>query len=163
MPLFLSSAVAFDFRGEGDQMARLKTLPVSPTRLAWAEVAGSALVTLLFQALLLLALLLFGGLSPVHALLALVAYVPVTVGLLGAANLAHLLAPKAPFWTFLLQTAFLVLTGAVHLAVAWLLGRVGLRGAALLPPLFGVQLAATGATVALLGRAFARHDVGTSA
>jgi hypothetical protein len=167
MPLFLSSAVAFDFRGEADQMARLKTLPVVGWRLALAEVAGSAAVTLAFQVVLLVALVLFADLPPPYAVLALAAYVPVTVGLLAAANLAHLLAPKASFLTFLLQMGFLVANGLLHVLAALALHGAGLEGGGpvglRLVLHFALQVAATGGTLWLLGRVFDRYDVGTPA
>jgi hypothetical protein len=167
MPLFLSSAVAFDFRGEADQMARLKTLPVGGWRLALAEVAGSSVVTLAFQVVLLVALVAFADLPMRYAPLALAAYVPVTVGLLAAANLAHLLAPKASFMTFLLQMGFLVANGFLHAGAAVAMHEAGFDGDGTMPARlmvhFALQVAATAGTLWLVGRAFDRFDVGTPA
>jgi cadmium resistance protein CadD (predicted permease) len=154
--------VAFDFRGEAEQMGRLKTLPIPAWTLALAEVAGSAIVTLGFQVLLLTALVVFAGLAPTYALVAFAGYVPVTIGLLAAANLAHLLAPKATFLTFLLQMGFLVANALVHVLATLGLLSIGASGIGVFVPLFVLQVAVTGSVLWLVGKAFDRYDVSSS-
>ncbi len=157
-PLFLGTPLSFDFRGEKDHMSRLKTLPVSSTRLAAAEVAGPALVALVFQALLLAGFVAVDRLPLTWAPVALAAYAPLTAGLVAVSNLAHLLA-SGRLLAQVLQTAFVLADAVVLWATASLLRSLDVPWALLAPVLLAEQVGAVLAVLWLVGRAFRAYDV----
>ena len=59
--VFLTAMLPFDFRGDVDRMAYLKTLPLPPWRLAVGQVVAPVLIVTLLQ-WLVLAVLYFSGL-----------------------------------------------------------------------------------------------------
>ena len=157
-PFLLSSAFAFDFRSEANQVSRLKSLPVSPIGLAAAEVAVPTLLSLCVQALLLVIFTAMGRVRPELAPVALVAYVPVTAGFVSLANLAHFLAPRGSPLGTILQLLFLFGDVLVVGGIGFLLHELGLPAWILLLALFALQAAIVVGVLALLGAAFAEHD-----
>src|SRR5262249_37768955 len=105
-PFLLSSAFAFDFRGESTHVARLKALPVSAVGLAAAEIAAPTFLSLCVQLGLLLIFAALGFVEPLYVLPALVAYLPITAAFVALANLAHFLAPKGSPLGSILQILF---------------------------------------------------------
>lgn len=157
-PLFLSSSLTFDFRGEGAQLAALKALPCSRTAVAAAEVAVPSGIILVFQGLYLLALAVAGRAPPGWAALAWVGCIPVTAAMVAATNLAWLYGPKgagAP----LLQMLFLLADIAVLGLAGWALDALGAGPWGLGLGLALTQVAIVVGILALLGLAFGARDV----
>jgi hypothetical protein len=93
LSVFLTSLVPFDFRGDIDRIAYLKTLPLAPWRLALGQLLTPTLLLSLMQWLTLAVAV---GLSPSQAPLglAVAAYVPVfSFVIVGIENLLFLLFP----------------------------------------------------------------------
>jgi ABC-2 type transport system permease protein len=158
LPLFLSSTLSFDFRAEGLHMATLKSLPASPTRIAMAEVAGSSLVALVFQGVLLVALVAFADLPAAWAPLLYLAYVPTTVALLGTANLGFLLAGRAPGLQFLLQIACFAVDAVLLAGVGSLVHALGVGFEGMVLALATAQMGFALLVLRVVGAAFARYD-----
>lgn len=157
-PFLLSSAFAFDFRGESNHVALLKSLPVSATGLAAAEIFVPTLLSLAVQAALLLIFAATGRLPLAMVPPSLVAYVPVTAAFVALANLAHFLAPKGSPLGSILQILFLFGDVVVVGGVGWLLHVIGVPILGLLVMLFLLQAAVVAGVLALLGAAFGEHD-----
>ena len=157
-PFLLSSAFAFDFRGESNHVALLKSLPVSATGLAAAEIFVPTLLALLVQGVLLLIFAAMGQVPLAMVPPSLVAYVPVTAAFVALANLAHFLAPKGSPLGSILQILFLFGDVVVIGGAGWLLHVLGVPILALLVVLFMLQAAVVAGVLALLGAAFAEHD-----
>jgi hypothetical protein len=93
LPLFLQPHLAFDFRRDFDHFAELKSLPVSPTRLAAAQLAVPVALALALQGLF------FGVLAAIREIesrwiLPLSFGLPaVTIAVLAVANLVYLIYP----------------------------------------------------------------------
>lgn len=158
LPMLLSGSIAFDFRGEGSQMATLKALPLSRTAIATAEIAVPTAIILLFQAAYLLALAIVGRVGAGWAGLAWLGCVPVSATLVAATNLAWLFGPKGA-GASLLQILFLAADLAALAAVGWALYAVGAGLWVVVPVLAAAQIAILFGVLALLGLAFASHDV----
>ncbi len=93
MMTFLTTLAPFDFRGDVDQMALLKTLPTPAWRLALGEVLAPVLIFTLIQWAALAAMVGFSGRTDPW-LLAVVAFAPVyNFVLFGMDNLLFLLFP----------------------------------------------------------------------
>lgn len=157
-PMLLSGSIAFDFRGEGSQMATLKALPLSPTAVALAEIAVPTAIILLFQAVYLLALAAVGRVGVGWAALAWLGCFPVSATMVAATNLAWLFGPKGA-GASLLQILFLAADLAILAAVAWALGSAGADLWVVVPVLAAAQVALLSGVLALLGVAFTSHDV----
>jgi hypothetical protein len=63
VPVLLTTMLPFDFRGDVDRLALLKTLPVPPWRLALGQVLAPVIVLTSVQWLVLLALYVWGGMT----------------------------------------------------------------------------------------------------
>jgi hypothetical protein len=178
MMTFLTTLAPFDFRGDVDQMALLKTQPTSPWLLALGQLFAPVLIFTLIQWAALAGMLWFST-GPEPVLLAAAAFAPVYNFLLfGIENLLFLLFP----------TRVMVTTPGDFQAmgrnvVAQLAKALGLGGAALVAAAIGVivwyctrmniwagaaaawvaaaMFAAT--LVPLLGWAFQLYDVGRDA
>jgi len=157
-PLLLSGSIAFDFRGEGGQLATLKALPLSRTAIATAEIAVPTAVILVYQAFYLIALAALGRVGPGWAALAWVACIPVSATMVGATNLAWLFGPKGA-GAALLQVLFLAADLAALAGVAWALDALGAGIWVLIPGLVFAQVAILVGVVGLVGAAFGSHDV----
>jgi hypothetical protein len=160
-PFLLSSAFAFDFRGESTQVPRLKALPVTATGLAAAEIAVPTFLSLGVQAVLLV---IFAALRRVDVLAivpALIAYLPITAGFVALANLAHFLSPKGSPLGSILQILFLFGDVILVGGAGWLLNAFGVPLWILILVLFALQTAVVGGVLALLGSAFSEHDPAT--
>ncbi len=159
LPFFLASYFRFDFRGEGEQMARLKTLPVSRSRLAAAELAVPAALTVAVQALVLIVFAALGRIPVWWVPPALVVCGPVACGVIAVVNLAHFLGGKGTGVATLLQMVFLLADLVLISGLGWIFHALGFGWIALAALLTAAQVAILVALVALLGMAFAAHDV----
>ena len=159
LPFVLSSYFRFDFRGEGEQLAHLKTLPVSRVRLAAAEIAVPTAMALVLQAVLLALLVILDRIPAAWAPLALLACIPLTSGVFAVVNLAHFLGGKGAAAAAVLQTLFLMADLLLLGGIAWLLHALGLGWVSLIALLAAAQIAILVAVIALLGLAFSAHDV----
>jgi hypothetical protein len=178
MMTFLTTLAPYDFRGDVDQMAVLKTLPIAPWRLALGEVLTPVLIFTLIQWAALGAMRLLSG-RPEPLLVAAAAFAPVyNFILFGVENMLFLLFPTRVMVTtpgdfqamgrsVLAQFAKVIGLGgaAVAAAVAGVIAywasrynvAVGLAAAWLAAALFAALL------VPLMGWAFRGYDVGRDA
>jgi hypothetical protein len=82
----------FDFRCDGHHLVGFRTLPVSPFALALAEIAVPTAICLAFQAVGIVALLVFGRFDWSMLLVMLLAYPAVALAVNGVWNLHYLLS-----------------------------------------------------------------------
>jgi Putative ABC exporter len=159
LPLFLSSTIAFDFRGQTGHLAELKALPVSASRLALAQVTVPTLLALLLQALFLGILAVAGRVPPSWLPLAFAAYAPTTAALVASTNLGWFVGARLRVAATLFQLLFLAaLIGIVGGAYA-ALQALGAGPAVTVAGLLAVVVAAAAVSIRLVGAAFAAYDV----
>jgi hypothetical protein len=92
LAFFLQRSFAFDFRRDGQHLVTFRTLPISPFALAVAEISVPTLFCLVFQAVAVLVLMLFGRFEWILLLAMLLGFPAVALALNGVWNLHYLLA-----------------------------------------------------------------------
>jgi len=92
LAFFLQRSFPFDFRRDGQHLVNFRTLPISPLALALAEIAVPTACCLLFQAIGVAILMVFGRFDWLVMLLILVAFPAIALALNGVWNLHYLLA-----------------------------------------------------------------------
>ena len=170
--LFISSMIAFDFRGDIDRMEVLKSMPISPYRLASGQLVVPVILATIFQLLLLA---FFGawwrGLRPLM-LIGVIFTVPFNLLLFGVDNLLFLWFPTRLTPTagdFLLMGQQMLVSLARYLTLTLMIGLAALPAGIVYFVGGGVPAALSVAWLALasmgmgvvwlIAQAFCRFDV----
>jgi len=169
LPLFLQPHLAFDFRRDFDHFAELKSLPVSSTRLAAAQLGVPVAISLAMQALYFAGLAALRGIDGAWIPVLFLACPALTLAVLAVANVVYLLFPTRAVTESgrpnpggvaggIVVTGFGVAAAVLPAALAFAALRSWTIEGALTAAIL-VQCGVDSLLVLLLGRLFARFDL----
>lgn len=94
--VLLPEAIKFDFRLDSDHLCRLKTLPMTPTRIVLGQLATPVMLSVLFQAGICLTAGIYRSVNAQLIVASLGVTIPLIVLFVALDNLAFLLYPQRP-------------------------------------------------------------------